>query len=53
MKKLTIEYIEDKILENVDFPRKKKHWLVLKENFGKKTEGLKDKSKEVKKNGKH
>lgn len=46
MKKITIEYIEKKILEQKDkngkviFPRKLKHWEVMKREYGKKKKGL-------------
>jgi len=46
MKKITKEYIEKKILEqkdkdgNIIFPRKLKHWEVMKGEYGKKKKGL-------------
>ena len=48
MKKITMEYIEKKIEENskkdkegnIIFPRKLKHWEVMKEDYGKKKKGL-------------
>jgi len=40
MKKITIEFIEKKILENAENPRSLKNWKGRKEGFGKKKKGL-------------
>ena len=40
MKKMTMDIIEKKIVENKENPRKLKHWKLMKEGFGKKKKGL-------------